>query len=92
MFPSSETQGQQEHINMLLGAVTGGGEKSKRARKIFGQEKSRTRGCFLNCPWVSEDVMHLSVSSPRGGRSGNPREFDCGIYPQGGDFDRTSCI
>ena len=27
-----------------------------------------------------------------GGGSGNPREFDCGVYPQGGDFDRTSCI
>ena len=39
--------------------------------------------------------MHLSMSSPRGvggGGSGNPREFDCGVYPQGGDFDRTSCI
>ena len=39
---------------------------------------------------VVETVMHLSVSSPRG--SGNPRKFDCGVYPQGGDFDRTSCI
>ena len=29
----------------------------------------------------------------RGGAgSGNPREFDCGVYPQGGDFDQTSCI
>ena len=37
MFPSSETQGQQEHINM--GAVTGGGEKSKWARKKFGLRK-----------------------------------------------------
>ena len=39
--------------------------------------------------------MHLSVSSPRGkggGGSGNPWEFDCGVYFQGGDFDRTSCI
>ena len=33
-------------------------------------------------------VMHLSVSSPRGGGSG--REFDCDVYPQGRDFDRTS--
>ena len=35
--------------------------------------------------------MHLSMSSPRrggGGRgSGNPREFDCDVYPKGGDFD-----
>ena len=28
----------------------------------------------------------------KGGRSGNPREFDCGVYPQVGDFDRTSSI
>ena len=46
--------------------------------------------------WASR-VMHLSMSSPRGwgvggGGSGNPREFDCGVYPQGGDFDRTLCI
>ena len=26
------------------------------------------------------------------GDSGNPLEFDCDVYPQGGDFDRTSCI
>ena len=37
------------------------------------------------------EVMHLSMSSPRGG-SGNQREFDCDAYPQGGDFDLTSCI
>ena len=37
----------------------------------------------------SEEVlfMHLSMSSPRGGGLGNPREFDCDVYPQGGDFD-----
>ena len=33
--------------------------------------------------------MHLSLSSPRGG-SGNPRKFDCHVYPQGSDFDQTS--
>ena len=27
-----------------------------------------------------------------GGGSGNPQEFECGVYPQGGDFDQTSCI
>ena len=27
-----------------------------------------------------------------GGESGKPREFDCGVYPQGGDFDQTSYI
>ena len=27
-----------------------------------------------------------------GGGSGNTREFDCDAYPQGGDFDLTSCI
>ena len=38
--------------------------------------------------------MHLSMSSPRGrgGGSGNPRDFDRYAYPQGGDFDLTSCI
>ena len=37
--------------------------------------------------------MHLSMSSPGGGgSSGDPREFDCDAYPQGGDFDLTSCI
>ena len=29
---------------------------------------------------------------PEGGGSGNPREFDRDAYPQGGDFDLTSCI
>ena len=33
--------------------------------------------------------MHLSMSSPGGG---DPQEFDCDAYPQGGDFDRASCI
>ena len=27
-------------------------------------------------------VMHLSMSSPRGGGAGNPREFDCDAYPR----------
>ena len=27
-----------------------------------------------------------------GGGSGNPRKFDGDAYPQGGDFDLTSCI
>ena len=35
-------------------------------------------------------VMHLSVSSPRRGGGGGGREFDCDVYPQGRDFDRTS--
>ena len=34
----------------------------------------------------------ISVKPEGGGGSGNPWEFDCGVYPQGGDFDRTSCI
>ena len=29
---------------------------------------------------------------PEGRGSGNPGEFDCDVYHQGGDFDRTSCI
>ena len=33
--------------------------------------------------------MHLSMLSPRGRRSGNPRGFDCEVCPQGGDFDRA---
>ena len=35
--------------------------------------------------------MHLSMSNPGGGGGGegNLREFDCGVYPTGGDFDRT---
>ena len=27
-----------------------------------------------------------------GGGSGSSREFDCGVHPQVGDFDRTLCI
>ena len=34
----------------------------------------------------------INVKPEGGGGSGNPREFDCGVYPQGGDFDRTLCI
>ena len=36
----------------------------------------------------------INVKPERGGGSGlgNPREFDCDAYPQGGDFDLTSCI
>ena len=42
---------------------------------------------------LSLAFMHLSMSSPRGGGgSGNSREFDHDAYPQGGDFDLTSCI
>ena len=41
-----------------------------------------------------DEVMHLSMSSPTkgGGGSGNPWEFDRDAYPQGEDFDLTSCI
>ena len=45
-----------------------------------GTEVSLGRSC--NAP--------INVKPEGGGGSGNPRE--CGIYPQGGDFDRTSCI
>ena len=39
------------------------------------------------------EISYAPISvKPEGGGSGNPREFDCGVYPQGGDFDRTSCI
>ena len=46
--------------------------------------KGRNRSsCVYNAP--------INVK-PGWGGSCNPREFDCGVYPQGGDFDRTSCI
>ena len=42
------------------GAVSGGGKKSKRARKKFGRRKVLARFDFFppptNCPWVSEDA------------------------------------
>ena len=34
----------------------------------------------------------INVKSKGGGGSGKPREFDWDVYPQGGDFYRTSCI
>ena len=34
----------------------------------------------------------INVKPEGGGGAGNPQEFDCGVYPQGGDFDQTSCI
>ena len=48
---------------------------------------SKEEQIYFNC------VMHLSMKSPEGGGgSVNPREFDRDAYPQGGDFDLTSCI
>ena len=51
------------------------------------------RGLAVHCI-MSIYIMHLSMSSPRGGGwgLGNPQEFDRDAYPQGGDFDLTSCI
>ena len=43
--------GSKRHI--LGGAVSGGGKKSKRARKKFGRGKVKNA---KNCPWVSEDA------------------------------------
>ena len=34
----------------------------------------------------------INVKPEGAGGSGNPREFDRDAYPQGGDFDLTSCI
>ena len=34
----------------------------------------------------------INVKPEGGGGSGNSREFDHDAYPQGGDFDLTSCI
>ena len=37
------------------------------------------------------EIMHLSSQAQEGGgggeRLGKPQEFDCDVYPQGGDFD-----
>ena len=33
--------------------------------------------------------MHLSMLSPGGEGAGYPQGFDCDVYPQGGDSDRT---
>ena len=42
---------------------------------------------------TSESYAPINIKPEGGGGgSGNPREFDCGVYPQGGDFDRTLCI
>ena len=47
------------------GAVSGGGKKSKRARKKSGEEKvKRPFRLFpapTNCPWVSEDGEKAAV-------------------------------
>ena len=40
---------------------------------------------FIDC---INKIMHQSMSSQRGeGGSSKPWEFDCDVYPQGGDFD-----
>ena len=38
-----------------------------------------------------ESNAPINVKPEGGGEggSGNPRDFDCGVHPQGGDFDRT---
>ena len=38
------------------------------------------------------DNAPINVKPEGGGGGGRAREFDCGAYLQGGDFDRTSCI
>ena len=43
--------------------------------------------CFVYAP--------INVKPEReggGGGSGNPQEFDCGVYPQGGDFDQLENV
>ena len=44
--------------------------------------------------WQAMLFKHITHLKPErgGGNSGNPREFDCDVYPQGGGFDRTSII
>ena len=60
---------------------------------ISKTEKSKVK-LTINLKLQTQKVpalMDLSMSSPRGGGSGNPREFDCDAF-QDGDFDLTSCI
>ena len=55
-LPNTLTLGQKSLLVPILGdpeAVSGGGEKSKRARKKFGRRKDFPAP--INCPWVSED-------------------------------------
>ena len=40
--------------------------------------------CVQNCN------APITVKPEGRGGSGNPREFDCHVYPQGRDFDRIS--
>ena len=56
-------------------------ERTTRKTKPLDEQERYGKSCIK--------VMHLSMSSPRrgGGGSGNPQEFDCDVYPQGGDFD-----
>ena len=57
----------------------------KRARSLCKRSEEERQ-------WEQEIIMHLSMSSRGGWESGNPRKFDRHAYPQGGDFDLTSCI
>ena len=69
------------------GAVTGGGEKSKRARKKFGRRKvkndeflSRPFRLFpalTNCPWVPQDVIMAALSATLG----SLRTFSPAVFP-----------
>ena len=56
--------------------------------QLAGLGKKREESVKPTC------FIHLSMSSPNGGGgcSDNPREFGCDVYPQGEDFDGTSCI
>ena len=56
------TQKEKEGLLLVIvgdpGAVSGAGEKSKRARKKFGLRKVKKgkKSGPTNCPWVSEDA------------------------------------
>ena len=52
---------------------------SKNLRVLLEKTPTKKAG-VLSVPFR---VMHLSMSGPSGGGSGNPWEFDCGIYFQG---------
>ena len=60
-------------------------------RNKFGGKIDYT--CKMRNQLITEWTFYLCTyqCQARGG-SGNPREFDRDAYPQGGDFDLTSCI
>ena len=47
-------------------------------------------GCYMGFTNLHHKVCNAPINvKPEVGGGGNPRDFDCGVYPQGGDFDRS---